>query len=330
MRGGPAVTADDGRPDPGEHSAGRRKRNGEKQLVPEADFSSYYGRPVVKETVWGPDIPSYLFLGGLAGASSTLAAGAHVTGRADLARALKCGAAGAISLSMVALVHDLGRRTRFVNMLRVLKVTSPMSVGTWILSGYTPLALAAAASAVTRKLPRTGLAATIAAALLGPGVASYTAVLLGDTAAPAWHEAHRELPFLFAGSAATAAGGLGMLTVRRGRAGQAIRFAVLGAAGEIAAKSMLLQRLGPAAEPYQTGLAGQLMDISEVMTAAGLAVAVLVGRTRVGAPLAGLALMAASALTRFGVFEAGRQSARDPKYTVAPQRERLQGQTDQD
>jgi formate-dependent nitrite reductase membrane component NrfD len=330
MRDGPPVTGDAGRPDPGGRSPGRRKRNGEKQLVPDAEFRSYYGRPVVKETVWGPDIPSYLFLGGLAGASSTLAAGSHLTGRPELARALKCGAAGAISLSMAALVHDLGRRTRFVNMLRVLKVTSPMSIGTWILSGYTPLALAAAASAVTRKLPRAGLAATIGAATLGPAVASYTAVLLGDTAAPAWHEAHRELPFLFAGSAATAAGGLGMLAVRPGRAGQAIRFAVLGAVGELAAKSLLLQHLGPAAEPYQTGRAGQLMDISEVLTTAGLTVAVLVGRTRVGAPLAGLALMAASALMRFGVFEAGRASARDPKYTVLPQRELLQGQGDQD
>jgi hypothetical protein len=72
------------------------------------------------------------------------------------------------------------------------------------------------------------------------------------------------------------------------------------------------------------------MDISEVMTTAGLRVAVLAGRTRVGAPLAGLALMAASALTRFGVFEAGRESARDPKYTVVPQRERLQGQDEKD
>jgi len=335
MCDGPAVTADGGRPGAdgsqpgggdrhGRKQRGGRQRSGEKQLVPEATFRSYYGRPVIKETVWGPDIPSYLFLGGLAGASSTLAAGAHLTGRPELARALKCGAAGAISLSMAALVHDLGRPTRFVNMLRVLKVTSPMSVGTWILSGYTPLALTAAASAVTRKLPKAGQAATIAAGLLGPAVASYTAVLLGDTAAPAWHEAHRELPFLFAGSAATAAGGLGMLAVRPGRAGQAIRFAVLGAAGEIAAKSLLLQRLGPAAEPYQTGRAGQLMDISEVLTSTGLAVAVLAGRSRAGAALAGLTLMAASALTRFGVFEAGRASARDPKYTIVPQRERRQ------
>ena len=213
-------------------------------MVPEADFQSYYGRPVVKETVWGPDIPSYLFLGGLAGASSTLAAGADLTGHAELARAAKAGAAGAISLSMVALVHDLGRPTRFINMLRVLKVTSPMSVGTWILSGYTPMALVAAASAVTRKLPRTGLAASLTAAALGPAVASYTAVLLGDTAAPAWHEAHRELPFVFVGSAAMAAGGLGMLAVRPAQAGQAARLAVLGGTGEIIAKRLMMRRLG--------------------------------------------------------------------------------------
>jgi formate-dependent nitrite reductase membrane component NrfD len=306
-----------------------QKRGGERQLVPEADFSSYYGRPVVKETVWGPDIPSYLFLGGLAGASSALAAGAHLTGHQELSRAAKAGAAGAISLSMVALVHDLGRPARFINMLRVFKVTSPMSVGTWIVSGYTPLALAAAAAAVTRKLPRAGLAATIAAAALGPAVASYTSVLLADTAAPAWHDAYRELPFVFTGSAATAAGGLGMLAVAPVHAVQAVRFAVVGAAGELTAKSLLLRRLGDAAEPYQKGRAGTLMEAGEVLTAAGLAGAVLAGRSRTAAALSGAALMAASALTRFGVFEAGRTSARDPKYTVGPQRERLRERSEQ-
>jgi formate-dependent nitrite reductase membrane component NrfD len=281
---------------------------------------------VLKETVWGPDIPSYLFLGGLAGASSTLAAAAQLSRRPELARAAKAGAAGAISLSMVALVHDLGRPARFINMLRVLKVTSPMSVGTWILSAYTPLALGAAASALTRKLPRAGLAATLPAAALGPAVASYTSVLLCDTAVPAWHEAHREMPFLFAGSATAAAGGLGMLTVRPGQAAQAARFAVLGGAAELTAKRLLLRRLGPAAEPYQQGRAGTLMQAAEALTAAGLAGAALARRSRAVAALAGAALMAASALTRFGVFEAGRASARDPEYTVGPQRQRRREQ----
>ncbi len=306
--------------------AGGGRRGGEKQMVPEADFSSYYGRPVLKETVWGPDIPSYLFLGGLAGCSSALAAAAHLSGHPELARASKAGAAGAISLSMVALVHDLGRPARFINMLRVLKVTSPMSVGTWILSAYTPLALGAAASAVTRKLPRAGLAATLPAAVLGPAVATYTSVLLCDTAVPAWHEGHREMPFLFAGSATAAAGGLGMLAVRPDHAAQAVKFAVLGAAAELTAKRLLLRRLGSAAEPYQKGRAGTMMKASEALTTAGLAGAVLARRSRTAAALSGAALMAASALTRFGVFEAGRVGARDPKYTVGPQRQRLREQ----
>ena len=228
---------------------GGRRGGGEKQMVPEADFSSYYGRPVLKETVWGPDIPAYLFLGGLAGCSSALAAAAQLSGHPELARASKAGAAGAISLSMAALVHDLGRPARFINMLRVLKVTSPMSVGTWILSAYTPLALGAAASAATGKLPRAGLAATLPAAVLGAGVATYTSVLLCDTAVPAWHEGYREMPFLFAGSAAAAAGGLGMLAVNPDRAAPAAGFGVLGAAAELTAKRLLLRRLGPAAEP---------------------------------------------------------------------------------
>ena len=90
-------------------------------MVPDAEFTSYYGRPVIKEPVWEvPDVPAYLFLGGLAGASSVLAAGAQLTGRPALARVAKSGAAAAISLSLAALVHDLGRPARFVNKVRVV------------------------------------------------------------------------------------------------------------------------------------------------------------------------------------------------------------------
>ena len=78
-------------------------------MVPEAEFTSYYGRPVIKEPVWGaPDVAGYLFFGGLAGASSVLAASAHLSGHHDLARVAKLSALGAISLSAAALVHDLG------------------------------------------------------------------------------------------------------------------------------------------------------------------------------------------------------------------------------
>jgi hypothetical protein len=304
-----------------------KRRGGEESMVPAAEFSSYYGRPVLKETVWGPDIPSYLFLGGLAGASSALAAGAHLSGHPELARTAKVGAAGAISLSMGALVHDLGRPARFVNMLRVFKVTSPMSVGTWILSAYTPVALGAAASSVTGRLPRAGLAATVAAAAVGPAVAAYTSVLIGDTAAPAWHDAHRELPYLFVGSAATAAGGLGLLTVAPNQAAPALRLATLGAVAELTAERFLHRRLGETAEPYRIGRSGALMRAGQILAAGGTIGALLGRRNRTVSALSGAALLAGSAVTRFGVFEAGKASVRDPKYTVGPQRQRLDKRT---
>jgi hypothetical protein len=302
---------------------GRRRRSAEEPMVPDARFTSYYGRPVVKDTVWGLDVPAYLFLGGLAGASSALAAGAHLSGHQELARTAKTGAGGAISLSLVALVHDLGRPIRFLNMLRVLKVTSPMSVGTWLVSGYAPLALAAAGCSVTGRLPRAGLAATAGAAVLGPAVAAYTSVLLADTATPSWHDAYRELPYLFVGSAATAAGGLGLLAVAPERAGPAARLAIAGAAAELTAEQLLHQRLGPVARPYRTGRPGTLMRTGQVLAASGAAAALAGRRSRTLSALAGAALLAGSAVTRFGVFGAGRASARDPEYTVGPQRERV-------
>ena len=296
-------------------------------MVPPAEFRSYYGRPLIKEPVWETlDVAGYLFLGGLAGASSTLAASAELTGRPELARAAKTVAAGAIGLSVAALVHDLGRPMRFVNMLRVFKPTSPMSIGTWLLTGYGPAAGVAAASAWTGWLPRTGRAATAVAAALGPGVAAYTGALLADTAVPAWHEAHRELPYLFVSSAASAAGGLGLALVRSEQAGPARNLAVVGAGAELVAKSLLIRRLGPAAEPYQSGRAGHLMEAAEILTAGALAAAALGGRNRVAAALAGTSLVASSALTRFGIFLAGRASARDPRYTVVLQRDRIRRQ----
>lgn len=309
---------------------GRGGRGGraEQLMVPPAEFTSYYGRPVIKEPVWRkPDVPGYLFLGGLAGGSSVLAVGAQLSGHRDLARVAKTGAAGAISLSAVALVHDLGRPDRFLNMLRVFKPTSPMSVGSWLLAGYGPVAGAAAASELTGLFPRAGSAATVGAGLLGPAIATYTAALICDTAVPAWHEGHREMPYVFAGSAASAAGGLGLLATPLDDARPARELAVAGAAVELVAKRRLLARLAGSgaqdlAEPYEAGRIGTLMRVAEVLTAAGLAGAVLGRRSRAVSAASGAALLAASAMTRWGIFEAGLASARDPKYTIVPQRAR--------
>jgi formate-dependent nitrite reductase membrane component NrfD len=295
-------------------------------MVPPAEFASYYGKPILNAPVWrSPDIPGYLFLGGLAGGSSLLAAGAQLTGRPALARAAKAGAAGAVGLGLAGLVHDLGRPARFANMLRVFKVTSPMSVGSWLLSGYVPAAGAAAACALTGRLPRAGAAATAGAAVLAPGLASYTAALITDTAVPAWHDGHREMPFVFTGSAAMAAGGFGLIAAP-GESQPARNLAVFGVATEAIAFERMMRRMGMAAETYRSGRAGAYIRAGQVLSVLGVAGAML-GRAggrrgRVIGTLSGASLLAASAATRWGIFHAGLASAADPKYTVVPQRER--------
>lgn len=298
---------------------------GEAPMVPDVEFESYYGRQIIKTPTWKtPDVPLYLFLGGLAGCSAVLAEGAALSGRPELERVARLAAAGGAAAGTVALVHDLGRPERFLNMLRVLKPTSPLSVGSFILAPFSALSGAAAASHLTGLLPRLGRLAGVGAGVLGPPLATYTAALLGNTVVPAWHEAHRELPFVFGGSGAQAAGGLAMMLVPLDQAGPARRMALAGAAVEIAAAESIVLRRGLVAEPYQVGTPGRLMRIARNGTAAASAATLLLGRrSRLASAVAGATYVAASVTTRFGIFEAGLASARDPKYTVVPQRERL-------
>ncbi len=161
------------------------------------------------------------------------------------------------------------------------------------------------------------------AGLTAPPVAAYTAVLLSDTATPSWHEAFRELPFVFVSSAAAASGGLGMLASPTDQAGPARRFAAGGAVVELLMEQRMERSMGITAEPLHQGKAGRLMRASRALTIGGAVGSLLAGRSRTVAVLSGAALMAGSACTRFGVFEAGQESAKDPKYTVVPQRERM-------
>jgi DMSO reductase anchor subunit len=296
----------------------------EESPVPDVEFRSYYGRQILKTPVWKqPDVPLYLFVGGIAGASAVLAEGAALAGLPLLERNARLTAATGAAIGSVALIHDLGRPERFLNMLRVIKPTSPLSVGTWILTPFGGLAAASAASHVTGRLRPLGRLAGVGAALLGPPLGTYTAALLANTAVPAWHEAYRELPFLFAGSNAASAGGLAMVTTPTDQAWPARRLAVAGVILDQTAEHRIEQRLGMLAEPYQQGRPGRFLRAARVLHLAGAAGTLVAGRSRIAAVLAGGALMGGSLLTRFAVFQAGLASAKDPKYTVVPQRARL-------
>jgi hypothetical protein len=303
----------------------------ERAMVPEPDFQSYYGRQILKTPTWKtPDVPLYLFLGGLAGGSAVLAEGAALSGNHALERVTRAVAAGGAGVGTVFLIHDLGRPERFLNMLRVFKPTSPLSVGSFILAPFSAFSSAALASQVTGRLPRLGRLAGVGAAAFGPPLAAYTAALFANTAVPLWHEGRRELPFVFVGSGAAAAGGLAMVLTSVEASAPAYRMALAGATLELAAARTMEARLGMLAEPYETGKSGRLTKTARALTLAGAALSVVGRRSRVLRALAGTAYLAGSATTRFGVFEAGLASARDPKYTVIPQRERLAARRTQD
>lgn len=304
--------------------------------MPEVEFRSYYGRPIVRAPAWGHGIPAYFFTGGLAAGCSLLAAGADLTGRPTMRRAGRLACLGALGASAGLLVNDLGRPDRFYNMLRLAKPTSPMSMGSWILTIFGPPAGVAAISEFAdrlpswgplrlarRALPPAGRAAGLAAAGVAPALATYTAVLIADTAAPSWHEAYPELPFVFAGSALASSSGVGLLAAPPGETTPARRLALAGAAIELAASRSIETRLGLLSEPYRQGRAGRLLRTGHNLTLMGALGALLGGRSRVVSALSGAALLAAAAATRFGIYEGGVASMKDPRYTVLPQRQRL-------
>jgi hypothetical protein len=163
----------------------------------------------------------------------------------------------------------------------------------------------------------------MAAAALAPAVATYTAVLTTDTAVPAWHDASPYLPFLFAGSAAAASGGLAAALAPAAETGPARRLAALGSLVELAARTRMKRAMGLSADAYGDGKAAWFDTAARNLTAAGLVGSIVGARSRIARLATGGALVAGSLCTRLAVFHAGVQSAADPRYTVVPQRARL-------
>lgn len=298
--------------------------------VDDAEFTSYYGRPILKSPTWKtPDVPLYLFLGGAAGTSAVIGAVSEFTDRPGMAKVAHLTAGTGALASVAFLIHDLGRPARFLHMLRVFKPTSPLSVGSYILSPFSALTVASAGLHVLGRFPGLRTAAAVGAAVFGGPMTTYTAVLFSNTAVPAWHEAHEAMPILFAGSAMAAGGGITMALSPLDESGPAQKVALVGAAVELAASRKVEHGHGIVDEPFHQGTAGVLLKAAKACTAGGAGVGLLARRSRVAAVASGTLLAVGSALTRFGIFEAGMASSRDPKYVVVPQRERIAARAQQ-
>src|SRR5262245_61952922 len=296
-----------------------------------AAVPGYYGLPIIKPPVWTWQIGLYLFVGGTAGMSAVLALVGILTGRSlDFASAaLGVGLAGAL-VSPALLISDLGRPARFFNMLRVFKWRSAMSVGVWTLvlfSGFVGSAFVLVESfgfltlsGIPAVVPRTGLLIlTSGAAVSGAVLATYTGVLLGATAVPAWSTHHRLLPFHFGivalGSAAAALELLGFRTA----ALNAIGLTVSAVETAIGAR-IELDRSGATARALHEGLSGLLLRAAGILTGPVVFVLLLLGLV----PVAAGGFLLGAVLSRYGWVLAGRFSASDPEETIAMQRPRRQ------
>jgi len=140
---------------------------------------------------------------------------------------------------------------------------------------------------------------------------------------PVWHEARQELPWLFGASAAASAGAAACIFCDPRDAGPARRLTVGGVIAEGTLMHAMELRLGETGEVYHHEQAGKLSWAAKGLAAGGALLLAKKGRRSRGAAVLGGAMVCAGEVClRFAVFHAGKQSARDPKYTVKPQRER--------
>jgi hypothetical protein len=285
-------------------AAARAARGGEELPTPVIG-------PIMNAPVWTWEIPVYFWLGGIASGSSwiALASGDRRSRRITLVAVIPCAP---------LLIKDLGRPARFLNMMRVFKPRSPMSMGAWCLAGFSGTSAAAVGLDLLgkKRLTRSADAAT---ALLGLYLGSYTAVLLSSTAVPLWARSRVYLPPIFvctalATGAATnrlvwAATGTQVGDPRRNALGT-IETVAMGA--ELALSTFNEKRLGRLGRVLHTGNHGRLFQAAKWGVRVGLGLRLVRGP---GGPwvhhLASVLYIASGLLFRFAWVEAGKASARD-------------------
>lgn len=293
---------------------------------------TYYGRPQLKAAPFNNwVVGGYIFLAGLSGAAAIIAAIADVSRGPSAARVVRRGrylSLLAPTLGSVLLIWDLHTPQRFYNMFRIAKRTSPMSIGTWILTGFTAFAgVTAAAQFLGDRFPRRrwlgtlGRASQLPAAVAGAGLSTYTASLLSATSTPLWAAAPAALAARFgASSVASGAAALALGERSRGMRDRLDALTVAALAAELAAARVshgqyrskrvdaaLATGWGRTERIGATGL-GIVAPI-----ALQTAITVLGGTSQGAAGrVARLAVLAGSALLRVSIMEAGNISANRP------------------
>jgi formate-dependent nitrite reductase membrane component NrfD len=299
-----------------------------------ASAVSYHGNPVLKPPTWTWQVPLYFFVGGVAGISALIAVAAHLFGNPRLLRAgLWIGFLGGL-ISAPLLIADLGRPSRFLNMLRVFKLRSAMSVGAWTLAGFSS---AVGLAVVCHELILAGYGndfllvvewvAEISAAVSGLILASYTSVLLGVTAIPVWSENRKLVPVVFlAGGMGSAAAVLELL----GFLVPATQFIGIVASAVETLVAIIIELRGRYVDrPLRESAIGWLTRAGAALAGpASLLLRIFGGHSSAARYAAAVCFVIGALISRYAWIGAGRVSSRDPQALFRIQRPAANGTAD--
>jgi hypothetical protein len=288
---------------------------------------SYYGLPALKAPVWTWEVPLYFFLGGIAGVSACVAFIAQ-SFRSDppLIRISLWTALIGAAICPVLLIADLGRPTRFLNMLRVFKLRSAMSLGAWILAAFSCCTFLAVfcLELLSRGVANPLLTSLLwlgeaSAAVTGLLLASYTGVLIGATAIPVWSENRKLLPAHFLTSGLGCSAAILELAGFLIPATQVLGFAASGI--ETLIDIFLEVRKRPVDAPLHHGRSGTTLRIAGLLEGpAALLLRVFWGSAPAGRYAAATCFLIGALLSRYAWIWAGRASADDPRALFQLQR----------
>jgi formate-dependent nitrite reductase membrane component NrfD len=274
--------------------------------------------PVVHEPVWTWEVPAYFWIGGMAAGSSFIALACDLAGDEKSARIARATALAVVMPAPALLIMDLGRPARFLNMLRIIKPRSPMSLGAWCLVAFSGAATTAVGLDV---LGRRRAAKVVGGvnAVLGGYLGSYTGILLATTAVPLWARSRAFLGPIFVCTGAATGAALNRLVLVA--AGLPDGHPTRDALGRVETGAMTAElllsvvnerRLGELARGLEVGRPGKQFKAAKWLVRTGLALRFV--RNRTGRPahdVASILYLLAGLLFRFAWVGAGKLSARD-------------------
>lgn len=291
--------------------------------------TGYYEQPLLKEPQWTPLIPLYFFVGGASGSLGVIGSLADLIGNEqNLARAARWMAFSGAVLSGILLIADLGRPARFMNMLRVFKPQSVMSMGSWTFTGFSASASAATLADILRARAGKNLLSNLAGAagraglvLFGMPFHDYTGVLIGATSIPVWNSYVRSLPREFGMSGLQSAVGLLELAGYSNRTSLNV-LGLLAAGTESAEFVSAMGKKKEVSKPLRRGRSGLLVTAGAILSGPvpiALRVASIFAGEKKARSLRRLAAWSGilgSMCVRYGWVQAGSASARDWKLPL--------------